>query len=123
MGNPFVITNKQAGGIAITAAEGGTGYWGQMDQYDWTRWLDEESMNPKPIADDFVFYTITEWDDETGTYSGRKVVVTPRLIKRGWRKAMVEFRHTLDLEDPDCTDTIGADVIVQLGAWGEVVYG
>ena len=53
------LTGVECGDIAITAAEGGIGYWSVIDEYDYKRWAEEDQGIE--VADDFVFYTL-EWE-------------------------------------------------------------
>jgi len=53
----FELSAQDAGDIAVTAAEGGTGYWGQIQSYEWKRW---DGKNDLP--DDFMFYNMAEYE-------------------------------------------------------------
>lgn len=123
------LTSEQCGDVAITAAEGGIGYWCQIESYNWKRWSNwtEFDLNDPgatlPVADDFVFYTIREWDDEDNSYSGNPIDITPTLLRRGYKLFMENGRRLDDQEDPSAMDANEADLVVQLGAFGEVNYG
>jgi hypothetical protein len=117
------ITGTIAGWIAITAAEGGTGYWGRMDEYHPSAWYPDGSDEPVNVPDTFAFYVLRADDDDDGTYAGDPIAVTPALIRRGYRLALAQYPHVLDSDGPEYVDADGADVIIQLGAWGEVIYG
>lgn len=135
------LTGAECGDIAITAIEGGIGYWAQADSYQPSRWSPDsqheayikgeaESSN-LDVTDDFVFYTIHELDDDERNYKEEGVDITPALIRRGFEKALTEARS--DLVAPVLTmaredwmgfiDADGADVIIQLGALGEIKWG
>lgn len=117
------ITSEECGDLAVTAAEGGIGYWAQMETYEWRRW--HGSDNPAdalPVADDFVYYTIHALSEDESEFNGPAVDVTPALIKRGFGLYREQGR-TLDTDGPSYLDADAADVIVQLGVYGKVVYG
>jgi hypothetical protein len=72
----MTMNNKQAADIAITAAEGGIGYWSQIDN----------TIRPYPFPEQddypdwYVFYTIVEQDDN-GDYVGSRFDITTETIK------------------------------------------
>lgn len=110
------LTAEECGDIAITAAEGGIGYWSVIQSYDWTRWADDDIVEPgHEVPSDFVFYTIEELDDE-GVFD-----ITPELINRGYEIWLQERKVILD--DMGEVDAEIADVLVQYGCFGKVVYG
>ena len=121
------------GSIAITAAEGGIGYWSRIDSYDWARWC--HYGEPVEQPDDFVFYVIRADEDDDGSYSGPPIAVTPTLIRRGMElflrgvtdpppgASTFEGRAFDDMEDLAAMDAAEADCVIQLGAYGGLVYG
>jgi len=133
------LSGAECGDIAITAAEGGIGYWSTILSYDYERWGHDESM-PAEIADDFVFYTIEheiigetpEWmadpANEGATHTSTDI--TPELLNRGYNLAVEGDLIRKDLReqmlDPNeraGMDADAADCIVQLGVFGEIVFG
>lgn len=136
------ITNAEAGDIAITAAEGGIGYWSQIDTYQWSRWVTPEGPNIE-VDDDFVFYTICEIDEDEGGYKLQGIDITPALIARGIQLFLDGVRNTdkeraahsylgewnfeprpfADMEEIAMMDSDEADAVIQLGAFGKLVYG
>jgi hypothetical protein len=122
------LTNAECGDLAVTAAEGGINYWADTDEYDWTRWQDKETGDAKDIPDDFPFYVI--WDKEDNTLP--KTAVTPETFRRGMELLMGERYRDIavarwfasnDRDEWNCADADAADVLIQLGIFGEVVYG
>jgi hypothetical protein len=118
---PF-ITTEEANDIAITAAEGGINYWASTpahlrpgeEVYDWERWDGKERLPA-----DFVYFTV---QDRESARMGRHNV-TVRTIKGGYR-LMVEAGYNLyDPDDPAAMDAGEADMVVQFGLFGKVVYG
>lgn len=122
-------TIYNTGNWAITAAEGGIGYWSVIvSEYDPDRWLDstgDEPLDDLPV--NFAYYTIEDDD-------GERFVITPELLRRGFRLAMQPdaniadwaLRDQFDERDPDSLDyidSIAADAIVQFGCYGRLVYG
>lgn len=131
-------TARQTGYLAVTAVESGQdgiGYWaGVAGDYDTSRWWDEAADQPLAhIPSNFIFYHI-EVNDSAETFA-----ITPALIRRGFDLAMRPdadvagwaLRDQLDTResDPDdpygisCLDAIAADVIIQHGCFGRLIYG
>ena len=132
------LTGAECGEIAITAAEGGIGYWSIIDAYRPTRddglgegWVDPKTNECLDVADDFVFYTLHEISDEKASeYEGMEEDITPRLIRLGLETAITEgFLSAVSLlasarEDwTSIIDSELADTIIQIGMFGEVRYG
>lgn len=122
-----------AGGIAITAAEGGIGYWSTLDHYQWKRWTEPSEYvgdNIK-VADDFVFYSIVDIDaaPDDPLRAHLPIAVTSALLRRGVSLYLAgvpgnfQARPFDDMEDLETMDSAEADCVVQLGAFGQLVYG
>lgn len=114
-------------GVFTTALEGGIGYWSTCSRYLWS--IDRGDTE----ARDFIA-VITEVGDGDGT---DEHVIDRSAIIRGIRKAYAYYRGSegqpyirqalTDLtfgkyDDLDYDATV-ADVIVQFGVLGELVYG
>lgn len=132
-------TNSDTGAIAVTAAEGGIGYWSIItSDYQPSRWWPDYDGPAIDIPDDFVFYTIQESevsgvgdpDDDTPL----SFDITPALIKRGFALALLPdanvagwaLREQLDPSYPDSIselDADAADVIIQFGCYGDLIFG
>ena len=134
------LTAEEAGNIVITAAEGGIGYWSQIQPdpgYAYTRWMpdlpDGSMGEPISVPDDFVFYRIAALnEDEDGYDRGKLYDITPALVRRGLEIAMSKARHdlvkdvVLGCAREDWTgeiDADGADAIIQCGVYGEIIWG
>lgn len=134
---PVTLSNEQAGDIAITAAEGGIGYWAVIDKYDPIRWaaydarlddIPDEDMPDDDMPDDYVFYSIVELMDYDGHLNGLLPIdVTPALIAKGIER----FMNGTDLMTGmpfaagpafSYMDAAEADCVIQLGAFGELVF-
>jgi len=127
------LTNAECGSIAVTAAEGGIGYWSQIEEYRPSRWFGNEGWIE--VADDFVFYRLAPMTDDEMDYDWDKAIdITPDLIRLGFergldapidlggwavRNLVAKNRADWDAE-VDATD---ADIIIQFGCFGELVYG
>lgn len=127
------LTNAECGEIAITAAEGGIGYWSVIERYEYKRWHTEASdfLHVRDdLPDDFVFYTI-EYENPNDEYPPRLTAdITPDLLRRGLTVAIAKYPHMLrdvfSLSREDWTGEIDSDIadnIVQCGVFGEVVFG
>jgi hypothetical protein len=128
------LSTATCGDIAITAAEGGIGYWSVIDEYKSNRWCPTDGWGEcTEVPEDFVFYTITEIDEITDIDDGEcgdmvSYEITPALIRRGIQLFLTgagDFRGRPfdDMEDWSCMDSDEADCVIQLGCFGEVVYG
>jgi hypothetical protein len=136
------MTNAECGYIAITAMEGGIGYWSAADSYDYRRWSDSDG-SPIEVDDDFVFYHVWEHgldgdyqrhgdDRDLPDFSvpdDGKFAITPALIRRGLDLLLQSNTYvareilSLPREDWASIDATGADCIIQYAIFGEIVYG
>jgi hypothetical protein len=129
-------TIADTGYIAVTAAEGGIGYWSLITLgYNPDRWFESPDGEPSnDLPDDFVFYTIREDDEAANGEPAQEWNITPALIRRGFALAMHPdaniagwaFRDQIDPSDPDsisCMDANAADIVIQMGCYGRVIYG
>ena len=129
------LSGSDCGDVAITAMEGGIGYWAQAEEYDWKRWAPDylhesyikgevQSANID-VPDDFVFYTIRDEENPEAA----PIDVTPELIRQGvelfLRGVPNNFvaRAFADMTEIGAMDANEADCVIQLGAFGELVYG
>lgn len=130
------LTGAECGDIAITAAEGGIGYWSVIDSYDPDRWnngaIVDHTQENVEVPNDFVFYVI--WFENPVETGSVQMDITPALLKRGF-EAMAQapldkggwpVPRLLARAREDWTGEIDsdiADMIVQFGVFGEVVFG
>lgn len=116
--------------IFTTALEGGIGYWSQAATYRW-------SMAGDSNVDDLDGFIaiIGEFDESTGKYRHDKPLTINRaVIQKGLaRLADKDFKVRDDIRktalagsamnDAGDIDAEIADVIVQAGLFGEIIYG
>ena len=110
-------------GIFVTALEGGIGYWSTCHSYRWS----------KPDTDgeeDLEHFraVIREHEDDTKHVIDRAVVLKGlRLaVQPGHVSSEICEDALADIGAGDAggqLDAFGADAIVQLGLFGEIVYG
>jgi hypothetical protein len=128
--------------IAITAVEGGIGYWSSCTKYRWSKDGTLAGILPFPVIrivaaedpDDFVGalvegtqHTPTEEDGPEVTITAdtiRKgiaaIVANPDLINSTDRKSVI----LADTDNDACfIDADSADCIVQIGLFGKLVFG
>jgi hypothetical protein len=125
------LTGAECCDIAVTAAEGGIGYWSRIDEYDWHRWAVSDTGVNREVDDNFVFYTIRFENPTTDAPPDLSADITPALIRRGLQIAITAARKDLVadiLNGPredwmDNLDSDSADCIIQCGVFGEVVFG
>jgi hypothetical protein len=127
------LTGAECGDVAITAAEGGIGYWSQIDTYKPDRWAGafQQDGDNIEVDDSFVFYELMLDPQDNGTFTDGPYRVTPKVIRKGFELAIDKARadlvkRLLTIDRQDWTgeiDSEAADVIVQCGIFGEVRYG
>ena len=110
--------------LFTTALEGGINYWAQCAGYHWF-----DTPNDRPDFRGFYADIIDMEDDSEPCY-----VVDRSVISRGYRLASGAFRKSLNWssEPPPAVitgdtdwdfDASDADMVLQLGLFGNVVYG
>lgn len=124
------IYDQMIADIFTTAIEGGINYWSWTDEYHW--------MKEDGSYDFFNFYAVIEETD-----NGPKHRIDRETIVRGYILATESYQGDeiywstsaplskkkilspsyVDDEDAWDFDAGDADIIVQLGLFGEVVYG
>lgn len=115
--------------VFVTALEGGIGYWSQASKYHWSVDADGEQED----LDGFVAI-IHEWDEDANDYGSKKLTVNRQVIQSGIRaladksfQVRDDIRKTVlaasAMNDSGDIDAEIADVIVQAGLFGEVIYG
>jgi hypothetical protein len=104
--------------VIITAVEGGTGYWATAADYHWS---DDEPTTTR--------VKLTPEDDREAEYLVDIDVIAKGIseIKREVHSCRSDIRESILAGDRDndagVIDADGADVIVQIALFGEVVYG
>ena len=116
--------------LFTTALEGGIGYWSTCSAYHWATSTSEEPT--KLIEDHAGFYAAIE-DIESADPDDRWII-NRKVMVNGWFQAIGPWRDKIrwSTEPPPLVvnddtdwdfDAGDADCIVQLGLFGEVVYG
>lgn len=123
--------------IFTTAMEGGIGYWSQAHSYHhWLRQPEDRNDHDGYVEDHLGFYADIvdlEADDDEAEYAptmridrgviikGYNLAATTWRNKLGWSSEPPPLVITADTDwDYDAGD---ADLIVQLGLFGDVLYG
>ena len=115
------LSDKEIVNIYTTALEGGIGYWAVCDEYRW-QYLYEDYDNDivKPLDPDQVLVVLS--DTEETDFKDEEL--TPAKIRAGTKLLIEKFPHLYQILDNEFhVDADGADAIVQLGLFGEIVYG
>ena len=106
-----------------TALEGGIGYWSVCNRYHWC-------VDGNPEVED-----VKGFNAEIVEHEDAKVHVIDReVMARGYRLATTDWKHRIAWSSSEPKLVVGpntdwdfdagdADAIVQLGLFGEVVYG
>lgn len=115
------LSDKEVVNIYTTAMEGGIGYWAIADEYKWM-YLYEDWNNDivKELDPDQVLVVLS--DTEETDFKDEEL--TPAKIRAGAKLLIEKYPHLYQiLDDEFHVDANGADAIVQLGLFGEIVYG
>jgi len=115
--------------IFVTALEGGIGYWSVAKSYRWSKGAATIERKLEADLDNFKAVIVSS----EGDWPGEKVI-DAAVIARGMNKIMsgaLSGNKTLtkkvwkSIEDPENADfdALDADAIVQIGLFGELVYG
>jgi hypothetical protein len=117
-------------GIFTTALEGGIGYWSECDKYHWS--LDNGKTSDSEDLDGF-FATVTPEEEETELRIDADVIEKGLLLlsdpnnidKLRVNKNIFKICAIANARDEDDGDIDAevADCIVQVGLFGEVIYG
>ena len=128
------VSVETAAAIAITAAEGGIGYWSQISYYDW------KEIERKTRRSD-TFYEIRVMNDDESGYEKDARAIDTELIQRGVNIYLTqdiyygpdagiiagqlnfEHRQFSDMDDLSAMDSSEADIVIQLGLFGRLVFG
>jgi hypothetical protein len=128
--------------VAIVAAEGGIGYWSSCTRYRWSKDGSLDNMLPFPelrivaseSPEDFDGELLPGVKSEKTDDMGLEVTITADTIRKGlslieqrddicgsdMRKLIIGASKTNDAGDIDAD---AADVIVQAGIFGKLVFG
>lgn len=115
--------------LFTTACEGGVNYWARFETY---RWSNGDRVNPQQV-NEFEARLTAEDDDE----EGKVYVVDAAVLRKGVRLAYKDYRGPnvsayqkralADLQwgrwDELDYDADTADLVVQYGLFGKLVYG
>jgi hypothetical protein len=115
------ISDKEVVSIYTTALEGGIGYWAIADEYRW-QYLYEDWENDivHPLEPDQVLVVLSDTEDD----DFKDEQLTPAKIRAGVKLLIEKYPHMYQiLDDQFHVDADGADAVVQLGLFGEIVYG
>lgn len=115
------LSDKEVVNIYTTAMEGGIGYWAVCDEYKWM-YLYEDWNNDivKELDPDQVLVVLSDTEEN----DFENVELTPAKIRAGAKLLIEQYPHLYQIIDDEFhVDANGADAIVQLGLFGEIVYG
>lgn len=115
------LSDKEVVNIYTTALEGGIGYWAIADEYKW-QYLYEDWENDivHPLEPDQVLVVLSDTEDN----DFKDEQLTPAKIRAGVKLLIEKYPHLYQILDSEFhVDANGADAIVQLGLFGEIVYG
>ena len=116
------LSDKEVVSIYTTALEGGIGYWAIADEYKW-QYLYEDWENDivHPLEPDQVLVVLSDTEDN----DFKDEQLTPAKIRAGVKLLIEKYPHMYQIIDDNefHVDADGADAVVQLGLFGEIVYG
>ena len=125
--------------IFTTALEGGIGYWSSCQEYHWMLQGDYKGLYHSPVRPGVLaaepdykgFYALIAEEDGD---EQKPHTIDRSVIAKGYRLATTDWKHRIAWSTSDPPLVVGpdtdwdfdagdADAIVQLGLFGEVVYG
>jgi hypothetical protein len=116
------LSDKEVVNIYTTALEGGIGYWAIADEYKW-QYLYEDWENDivHPLEPDQVLVVLSDTEDD----DFKDEQLTPAKIRAGVKLLIEKYPHMYQIinDNEFHVDADGADAVVQLGLFGEIVYG
>jgi hypothetical protein len=116
------LSDLEVVNIYTTALEGGIGYWAVCDEYKWQYlYEDWENNIVKPLDPDHVLVVLSDTEDD----DFKNEHLTPAKIRAGTKLLIEKYPHLYQIinDNQFHVDANGADAIVQLGLFGEIVYG
>ena len=116
------LSDKEVVDIYTTALEGGIGYWAIADEYKWQYlYEDWEKGIVKPLEPDQVLVVLSDTEDD----HFKDEELTPAKIRAGVKLLIEKHPHMYQIinDNEFHVDADGADAVVQLGLFGEIVYG
>lgn len=116
------LSDLEVVNIYTTAMEGGIGYWAIANEYKWLYlYEDWENDIVHTLEPDQVLVVLS--DTEETDFKDEEL--TPAKIRAGVKLLIERYPHLYQILDGDefHVDANGADAVVQLGLFGEVVYG
>jgi hypothetical protein len=127
--DPQEVYDQMIADVYTTALEGGINYWSCVHEYKWSDGNGNSDVSGFRAV-------IQEIDEET------KYIINKNVIEKGYKLATEDFRDSIswstdypphkdeffkskimDLENPWDFDAGDADCILQLGIFGEVIFG
>jgi len=116
MGNRSEEREEFLADVMTTAVEGGIGYWSRVRGYKWDCPPAEATVEVQSIDDrKWAVVTIGTIAKGIGKVFRDEVKINPELRKRIIRASVQNDAGELDASD--------ADAVLQVGIFGEVVYG
>jgi hypothetical protein len=116
------LSDKEVVSIYTTALEGGIGYWAIADEYKWQYLYDDwENDIVHPLEPDQVLVVLSDTEDD----DFKDEQLTPAKIRAGVKLLIEKYPHMYQIinDNEFHVDADGADAVVQLGLFGEIVYG
>lgn len=125
--HPFHISDQLIDDTLCTALEGGINYWAiGAEPMVWPSAESKMFPGESPYASEVVSMGATlliTLDPELADEGRPVYLLTAAMMKKGIREYCKLRKCTPAALDDDPVDASGADVIVQLALFGEVVYG
>jgi hypothetical protein len=118
--------------VFVTALEGGINYWSDCDEYHWSR----RDANGERVEDLDGFYAMIREEGSDGSLRvdrhvierGLRLAVTPEIAEKVFDYALQDVAVAFMTGNKGLLDNLDfdagtADCVVQLGLFGEVIYG
>lgn len=116
---PFVIDQEFVDGVMCSALEGGIGYWACIKEVDRTKAEPFEYLSDGVSRGAVIHFRDVEGEEDDSNWK----FGLDEFVK-GFTKYIKGEGHGLEpYTDPGDIDANHADVIIQLGLFGNVVFG
>lgn len=118
-----ILSTREAQSVLVTAAEGGINYWASEIEYKQTREMDIQRVGYEAFIQNL---SGLHFDDVEGASGKPSYTVSVKDVQKAADLVVHEKLANLEVLTSivgDDIDATAADVIVQVAAFGKLIYG